>query len=293
MAEKNKIENLRSLSQIFSNSNFQKIVRKRDYYQTIYRINKHTNLDPNLKNQEALEIIYRALIKLYKNEYVYKNILINKLLLKKYSLATTVSFNEFKIGDSISDFVMLNGEARVYEIKTELDKLDKIEKQIEDYQKFGNKIYVVAHQSHIPKLLDLYSQSEIGIIELTKRNALKEIKGASESKLLEIETLFKTLRKDEYLEIILKYYGSIPNVPNTLIFRECMALSKRIPILEFQKLVIEVLKKRTISNPEILLSEEVPQSLKHICYNLDLSKREYHQLSTFLNLKINQCIFHT
>lgn len=293
MAGTKKIENLRSLSQIFSNSNFRKIVRKRDYSQTLYRINKHTNLDPNLKNQEALELIYTNLLKSYKNEYVYKNILINKLLLKKYSLNSTVSFNEFKIGDSISDFILLNGEARVYEIKTELDKLDKIEKQIEDYQKFGNKIYIVAHQSHLPKLIQLYGNSEIGIIELTKRNALKEIKVAEENQRIDIETLFKTLRKDEYIEIISKYYNAIPNVPNTLIFRECLNLAKRIPVLEFQKLVIEVLKKRTISNPNLLLSEDVPDSLKHICYNLNLSKKEYLQLNTFLNLKINQCIFHT
>lgn len=293
MAGTKKIENLRSLSQIFSSSNFRKIVRKRDYSQTLYRINKHTNFDPNLKNQEALELIYTNLLKSYKNEYVYKNILINKLLLKKYSLTSTVSFNEFKIGDSISDFILLNGEARVYEIKTELDKLDKIEKQIEDYQKFGNKIYIVAHQSHLPKLTQLYGNSEIGIIELTKRNALKEIKVAEENQRIDIETLFKTLRKEEYIEVISKYYNAIPNVPNTLIFRECLNLAKKIPVLEFQKLVIEVLKKRTISNPNLLLSEDVPDSLKHICYNLNLSKKEYLQLSTFLNLKINQCIFHT
>lgn len=293
MAGTHKIENLRSLSQIFSNSNFRKIVSKRDYSQTLYRINKHTNLDPNLKNQEALDLIYTNLLRNYKNEYVYKNVLINKLLLKKYSLTSTVSFNEFKIGDSISDFILLNGEARIYEIKTELDKLDKIEKQIEDYRKFGNKIYIVAHQSHLTKLLELYGDSEIGIIELTKRNALKEIKVAKESKNIEIETIFKTLRKDEYQEVIFRYYNVIPDVPNTLIFRECLNLAKKIPVFEFQKLAIEVLKKRTISNPDLLLSESIPDSLKHICYNLDFNKKEYIQLNTFLNLKINQCIFHT
>jgi len=293
MAGTKQIENLRSLSQIFSNSNFRKIVKKNDYTQTFYRLQKHTNLDPNLKNQVALDLVYKKLLKNYKNEYIYKNILINKLLLKKYSLLSTVSFNEFKIGYSIADFVLLNGEARVYEIKTELDTLDKIEKQIEDYKKFGNKIFIVAHKCHLPRLIKLYGKSEIGLIELTNRNSLKEIKDASNNFDLNTEVLFKSLRKKEYIEIISEYYHSVPNVPNTLIFRECLDLAKKIPIIEFQKLVIKVLKKRNISNPELLLSESIPESLKHICYNLDLTPKEYSQLNTFLNLKINQCIFHT
>ena len=146
----------------------------------------------------------------------------------------------------------MNGEARVYEIKTELDKLDKIQKQIEDYRKFGNKIYIVAHQSHLNKLVQLYGDSEIGLIELTKRNALKEIKVAKENENIEIETLFKTLRKDEYQEVISRYYDAIPDVPNTLIFRECLNLAKKIPVFEFQKLAIEVLKKKLKVSPRVL-----------------------------------------
>ncbi len=293
MAETKQIENLRSLSQIFSNSNFRKIIRKNDYIQTIYSLQKHSNIDPNLKNKEALNLVYKNLLKNYKNEYIYKNILINRLLLKKYSLSTTVSFNEFKIGDSISDFILLNGEARVYEIKTELDTLDKIEKQILDYKKFGNKIFIVAHKYHLPKLIKLYENSEIGLIELTNNNSLKEIKSAGDNFDLDTEVLFKSLRKKEYLEIISGYFHSVPNVPNTLIFRECLELAKKIPIIEFQNLVIQVLKKRNISNPELLLNENIPESLKHICYNLNLTSKEYSELNTFLNLKINQCIFHT
>ena len=293
MAGTNQIESLRSLSQIFSSSNFRKIVKGKDYSQTLYCLQKHTDLDPNLKTQVALDLVYNKLVKNYKNEYIYKNVLINKLLLKKYILSSTVSFNEFKIGDSISDFVLLNGEARVYEIKTELDTLDKIEKQIEDYKKFGNKIFIVAHKSHLSKLVKLYEKSDIGLIELTKRNSLKEIKGANSNFNLDTEILFKTLRKSEYIEIISDFYKFVPNVPNTLIFRECLELAKKIPLIEFQQLVFKVLKKRNISSPQLLLSENIPESLKYICYNLNLTPKEYFHLSTFLNLKINQCIFHT
>lgn len=293
MAGTKKIENFRSLSQIFSNSNFRKIVRKEDYSQTLYRIQKHTDINQDLSYKEALDLIYKELLKNYKNEYIYKNILINNLLIKKYSLTTTVSFNEFKIGDSISDFVLLNGEARIYEIKTQLDKLDKIEKQIEDYRKFGNKIYIVAHKCHLSKLLELYEKSEIGLIELTSRNSLKEIKPATENVDFDIDILFKTLRKQEYINLIQSYFSFTPNVPNTQIFRECLQLAKDIPAHKFQKLVIEVLKRRNIKNPKKLMDNKTPESLKHICYNLDLSKKEYLQLETFLNLKVNKCTFHT
>ncbi|WP_350293202.1 sce7726 family protein [uncultured Croceitalea sp.] len=127
------ISKIRSLSQIISPANFKKIVRKGDCYSTFYKIKKYTTVTDSTTNLDAINFIYKSLLKNYKNEYVYKNILTNKLLLKKYSLRKTIALNEFNIGKSIADFVLLNGEARVYEIKTELDNLEKLDKQVLDY----------------------------------------------------------------------------------------------------------------------------------------------------------------
>ena len=128
--------------------------------------------------------------------------------------------------------------------------------------------------------------STIGIIELTSRNALKEIKKASSNEAsFSHETLFKTLRKQEYIGIIEEYFNFVPEVSNTRIFKECLALAKEIEISLFQKLVVKKLKSRNISNPKKIQEKAIPESLKHICYSLDFSKNEYEKLDSFLNEK--------
>ncbi|MGY5352147.1 sce7726 family protein [Wenyingzhuangia sp. IMCC45533] len=285
------IESLRSLSQIFSTANFNKIVRKKDYVNTFERIRKHTTFSNSITNLELLDNVYNELLESYRSEYVYKNALINKKLIKKYSLKNTIALNEFKIGNSIADFVLLNGKARVFEIKTELDGLDKLEKQISDYYSFATEVYIVTSSKHIEKLIELYKETKVGIIELTQKNSFKEIKPAlSNIDLLDHSSIFKSLRKNEYVNVLKANSFQIPKVPNTLIFKECLNLSKNIHIEDFQKSAIKVLKKRNIKNPDLLKDNRVPNYLKHICYSLNLSKPEYEELNSFLNKPSNLCI---
>lgn len=287
------LNKIRSLSQIISPSNFKKIVREDNYHSTFYKLKKYTTVSDSMTNLDVINVIYNSLLKNYKNEYVYKNILTNKLLLKKYSLKNTIALNEFNIGKSIADFVLLNGEARVYEIKTELDNLEKLNKQIADYCQFGDKVYIVTSSKHVNKLIELYGNSTIGIVELTSRNALKTIKEATGNvSSFNYETLFKTLRKQEYLELIDEYFNFVPEVSNTKIFKDCLALAKKIEISMFQKLVVNKLKSRNISNQEKIQEKAIPESLKHICYTLDFSKNEYVKLSSFLNKNSKICISH-
>lgn len=289
----NNIESLRSLSQIFSTANFNKIVRKKDYVNTFERIKKHTTFSNSITNLELLDNVYNELLESYRSEYVYKNVLINKKLIKKYSLKSTIALNEFKIGNSIADFVLLNGKARVFEIKTELDGLDKLEKQISDYYSFATEVYIVTSSKHIEKLIELYKETNVGIIELTQKNSLKEIKPAlTKIDLLDHSSIFKSLRKNEYINVLEANSFQIPKVPNTLIFKECFNLSKDIDIVDFQKSAIKVLKKRNIKNPDLLKDNRIPNYLKHICYSLNLSKPEYEELNSFLNKPSNLCISH-
>jgi hypothetical protein len=272
------ISKIRSLSQIISPSNFKKIVREDDCYSTFYKIKKYTTVTDTTTNLDTINVIYNSLLKNYKNEYSLKN---------------TIALNEFNIGKSIADFVLLNGEARIYEIKTELDNLEKLDTQVLDYCKFGDKVYIVTSSKHVNKLIELYDNSTIGIIELTSRNALKTIKEATSNEAtFSYEILFKTLRKQEYLDIIEEYFNFVPEVSNTRIFKECLALAKKIEISLFQKLVVKKLKSRNISNPKKIQEKAIPESLKHICYSLDFSKIEYEKLDAFLNQKSKICISH-
>ena len=282
------IANLRSLSEIFTTSNFNKVVRQKDYKLTEKKLREHYSIErTNTTYKKVLGSLYLELQSEYRSEYFYKNNLLNRYLLKQYSLSTTSVFNEFKIGNSIADFVLLNGTARIFEIKTDLDGLEKLEKQLNDYKQFADLIYIVTSSKYINKLVHDYSDSTIGVIEFTPRNTFKEHKEAeSNSLFFNHLTLFKSLRKAEYLDIVNSYFGYIPDVPNTKIFRACFELISSIEVIKFQKLTFNKLKKRKIKCPALLESKKTPFELKQICYTLDFSEQEYNLLYTFLNKTI-------
>lgn len=285
------IDGIRSLSQLLTPAVFKRII-KDDLKIYNNLIKKHIQSSFQVSNSELINHLYASLNTNYKNEYVYKNILLNELLLKKYSLSNSTMLNEFKIGDSIADFILLNGEARVYEIKTELDSLAKLKKQLNDYLKFANKVYIVANSKFIEKIKLEYTNDLFGIIELTAQNELIEVREAKVNhEFLDHITLFKTLRKKEYIEIINHFFGFTPDVPNTQIFKECLSLAMKIDVVEFQKLVFNKLKERNLKCPDLLTSSSTPYELKHICYTMNLSSNDYNSLHNFLSNKTNLCTF--
>lgn len=279
------IDTLRSLSQLFSASHFTKIIRNDDQKYVRKKIKKHFLKSSSYS--KVFSFLYSELQTKYRSEYFYKNALLNELLVKKYSLNTTTVLNEFPIGTSIADFILLNGKVRIYEIKTDLDSLDKLDKQIKDYVQFANEVYIVTSSKHAEKIMAKYADSNIGIIEFTNKNTLKELKIPKNNlEYFNHLTIFKTLRKNEYLEIINDKFGFIPNVPNTLIFKECLELAKTIDISEFQPLAFNKLKERKLKCPDLYKSEETPYELKHICYTLNFSEDEYANFYNFLNTAI-------
>lgn len=276
------IAEIRSLSRILSRSNLESIIFNKNARATKRSALKYLqNSEPDTYH-EVLIKVYKELSNSYRNEYFYKNSLLNKLILKKYSLKDTVILDEFRIGKSIADLVLLNGEIRVFEVKTELDSLDKLGKQIDDYCRFTDSIYIVTCDKYISEITRNFPQ--VGIILLSDRNQLKTIRKPSFDKShLEHKILFKALRKSEYLSLVDKCFSYIPDVPNTLIYKECLKLCETLSVQKFYNEVLLQLKKRQIGYPEGLFNPETPAELRHLCYTMDLNKNEYLSLYSFLN----------
>ena len=97
--------------------------------------------------------------------------LIKYKIAKKYLSKETVAAFEIKVGTSRADFASINGVSRCYEIKTKLDNLRKLSKQVNDYSSVFEYNTVILDQKHLVQALkDL--PEEYGII-LIEQNALK------------------------------------------------------------------------------------------------------------------------
>jgi len=154
------------------------------------RISKslHDNYQPFLLDCQVWDLIEKVVPREIYNDYLKqlrKNIvghkIINDLVMNtyfgerkvKYHLSLRhlgredeVSVFEFNVGSSRLDYARINGSSYAYEIKTELDSLEKLEKQIYDYSKAFEYIHVVCHPTHYLKVLEKVP-SYCGIITYT------------------------------------------------------------------------------------------------------------------------------
>ena len=282
------INKLRSYANILSNSTFNEMVRGQNISFIKTKIEKYDrNIAKNkeLCYQEYFFHIFDSLKVNYRNEYVYKNFIINQILLGKHTLNTSNVLNEFRINKSIADLVLINGTSAVYEIKTELDNQTRLSSQINDYKKVFKEIYVVTHISLRNKYLSLIGD-DIGLIILTDNYTLKTVRKSGINNEFDNLSILKCLRKSEYTNIILNYFGYIPQVTDFKFYSTCKDLFLKIPSCELHDLMMQELKKRTVKEKEILASQLVPEELKHICLCLDFNKNEYNILNSVLSKQI-------
>ena len=138
------MEMMRSYSSAFSRRVFSDIINYGDFSHLDYLMK---NWSPKAKDGDTylmlLRQIYRAMCKNYRCEYVYKNEIINKLLLNQFAGTRTVVFNEFRVADSIVDLAMFIGVSKAFEIKTEYDSKKRLAHQLEIYSKLFQECYIV------------------------------------------------------------------------------------------------------------------------------------------------------
>lgn len=240
--------------------------------------------NPNQKkNRQLISEIYCELKNNYRNEYFYKNTLLNKLLLGVHSVNTTTALTEVPIAKSKADFVLINGKAVVYEIKTELDNLERLSSQIDDYYKAFDHVAVVTFEKNLlqlQKVLDSIDKP-VGIYVLRKNGKLGTIqKPQRYIEDLNKEVIFKLLRKNEYENIITYYYGYLPEVTQFKYYTACKQLFLEIPLEESYLYVLKNLKKRMQLEKQEFV--KVPYELKFLAYFMELKYEDYQKLEIFL-----------
>ena len=232
-------------------------------------------------NQECISEIYQYLKSEYQNEYYYKNTLLNKLLLGVHSPRTTTALTEVPVGNSKADFILINGKAIVYEIKTALDNFDRIDGQIEYYYKAFSRVVVVTSEKNYNDVHQKLRDSPVGICLLTKKGTLSVRKEPIEyCGTLSKPIMFKILRKNEYEKIMIKYFGSLPDVSQFEYYRKCQTLFESLSTDVAYKLFVQALKLRI--KIDIVEYSKIPYELKFLIYFSNYKKSDYAKLDHFL-----------
>lgn len=218
-----------------------------------YVVKRYIDDPESKKHGELISEIYAHLGKQQRNEYYYMNTLLNKLLDGIHNVNTTTAFSQIHIGHSIADFVMINGEGRVYEIKSDLDNFDRLSDQLSDYYRAFSKVSVLASIYELEKVKQVLSAfgdmgDAVGIYVLSEQNTIFNKERSREpvefNDMLDHTNIFKLLRKREYENVLLRYFGRVPESDPVFHFKICLEHFKKIPILYAQKLAYQEMKKR-------------------------------------------------
>ncbi|MBV5279597.1 MAG: sce7726 family protein [Campylobacteraceae bacterium] len=283
-------ENTAALSYLFTPSVLSEFFHNRQSSRLVNLFNEFNMLDRIYKNstlKDFFEDAYEQLLKSYRNEYVFKNAIAQKILIGRHSIKSSSLFTEMRVETSKADVVIFNGTSHVYEIKTDLDNFERLESQIKNYKKVFEYVNVVSVESKINDIKSLVDDT-VGIIVLTDKYTLKTVrKPQSGLHCLDKEVIFSLLRKNEYLTIIKKINGAVPAVANTKIYSACKDLFIQLPIEIIHKEVLKTLKERKNHKNLVDTIKDFPGSLKIAILEANLSPKQQVDFLELLNQKIS------
>lgn len=270
------------LNRFFTRNTFMQLIDEGDSSAYVSALRRYIIDSSNKTNGECVSEIYQYLKCEYRNEYYYKNTLLNKLLLGVHSPRTTTALTEVPVGNSKADFILINGNAIVYEIKTALDNFDRLDGQIEDYYKAFSRVVVVTSENNFGTIMERLRNSPVGICLLTNRETLSLRKEPEEyCDMLSKRSMFKVLRKAEYEQILLELFDSLPDVSQYDYYRACQALFESLPTDTAYLKFIQALKRRT--RIDYIEYSKVPYELKFLVYFSNYKKSDYTKLCHFLS----------
>ncbi|MCK6735511.1 sce7726 family protein [Enterobacter bugandensis] len=234
-----------------------------------------------VKISEIFDLTFQKYSKDYKSEYVFKNIIAQKIFLKNHKNNSSVMLSELRVGSNKADCVIVNGHTVCYEIKTEFDTLKRLPEQISTYLKVFEKVNVICSENHIANVISLVPEN-VGIFKLTDKNALKEVRKAI-CNYSDIDRLLmiSSLRKSEYVFIAEQLTNKQLTATNMHIFSECLDIFNQARSEDLRRLYRSALKKYRKNNINII--NDLPPSLTNSAISFKLSNLQQQSLRKVLS----------
>lgn len=268
------LDSLRLLSRAYTRPMFAQLARTGDTREVSELLSKHGLVEQDVETLRLDELFERGWDRLatnYRNEYVYKNELATRLVFKRHSPRTAGFQVELRVGASIADVVVANGTTTAYEIKTEFDTSRRLTSQTADYLKAFDKVYVVTHPAHVSRY-ERELDSRVGLIVLSNQHSLTPYREATSNKdNIDTKTIFRCMRREEYITAIETVVGAVPPMPNGLIAAHCEELFRQLTMEQVHKSFVKALKIRTTNKTDVDFVTKLPPSLRALGYATPLS----------------------
>ncbi len=229
-------------------------------------------------------------VKHARNEYIYKAALTHKVLLGEHNLRTASMLTEFRAESCKVDYVILNGTATAYEIKSERDSLARLEKQVHSYMNVFARVNVIAGENHIDSILNLVPK-EVGVMKLTKRFTINTVRAAvNRPERTNPLSILDSMQLREAKNILKELGLDIPDVPNTCLYEELRNTYIKLKSVDVHRAMVNTLKVTRNLMPLQELMNDIPKSLQPMVLSTNLKKKETSRLLSAINTPLCDAI---
>ena len=285
---------LAAISRLFSSSVVQEMARK-GRSPLFARLASQSLLLDSIGMSGRVYSLFEAAFALlkregYRHEYIYKAALTHKILLGKHSLQTASMLTEFRVGECKADLAILNGTATVYEIKSERDSLNRLERQVDAYAKVFARVYVIAAESHVNAVIGSVPE-DVGILRLNSRHQISTLREAADRpEHTSPSAIFDSIRTEEARMILLSQGVSIPVVPNTAMSSVLRELFIKLDARTAHDGMVQTLKKTRNLLPLSDLVAQLPPSLQTAALSVPLRKLDHTRLVAAVNTRLEDAM---
>lgn len=246
--------------------------------------------DSGISVGEFYDAIFKRLIREYRHEYIYKNAIAEKILLGKHNLKTAFMLTEFRVDDCKADAVVLNGTSHVYEIKSEMDSFERLDRQLAAYHKMFDFITVITTERLYRSVEDRVPK-EVGIMVLAdggyqfRKKPFRE--AISNKDNVDPAVIFNSLQRRESLKIIKEMFGlSLSHLPNTQIYSAAKTYFDKLSSQAAHDAMVNALKHRRDIRRVADFVLDVPSSLKAASLSIRLTQEERSRFVSLLHKNI-------
>jgi len=285
---------LSAISRLFSASVIQEIARKGSS-PLFARLVKESSLLDSIKLTDPIKTLFKNAFSILRkkdnrHEYIYKAAIMHKVLLGVHSLQTASMLSEFRVDKCRADTVILNGTSTVYEIKSERDNLEKLEKQIAAYRNIFASVNVITGENHLDAVAKIVPD-DVGILLLTDRHQIREIK---ESKDLPCRTkpevIFDSIQLNEAKKILDLMGIETPAFPNTQAYQVLRNFFITMDPENTHSAMVKVLKNTRSLLPLDNFIQKLPSSLQAAAITTPLRKQDRERLINVLDTPVYDAI---
>lgn len=285
---------LSAVSRLFSSSLIRELARKGRSPQ-FARLAKESSLLETTSSDEPIRSLFDSAFTLlkkknYRHEYIYKAAITHKILLGKHSLQTAVLLNEFRVGNSKADTVILNGTSTVYEIKSERDSLARLEQQVESYRKVFAKVNIITGENHLSSVISLIPD-DVGVLLLSDRYQISTIREAEDCpNRTNSDAIFNSIQLREAKRILKNMNIDIPKLPNTMMHEALAKIFSKLPPSNIHQGMVQELRKTRSLLPLTEFVNKLPQSIQPAALSTPLRKQDQSKLLSVMDTPISEAL---